>query len=106
MNEQTELTESLNLNFSLRIAGNISMEELKLVLAQRINYLINNNFQELIQLLYRIDINEQRLKFMLQESSTNAGSLIADLIIERQLEKIASRKKYKTNDGNSVEEKW
>ncbi len=106
MNDQTELTDSINLNFSLSIVGNISLEELKLVLAQRINYLINNNFQELIQLLYRLDINEQRLKYMLQESATNAGFMIAELIIERQLQKIESRKKYKTNDNNSGEEKW
>ncbi len=106
MNEQHELAESLSHDFSLGIGENISLEELKLVLAQRINDLINNNFQELVQLLYRVDINEQRLKYMLQESSTNAGSLIAELIIERQLEKIESRKKYKPKSTDNSEEKW
>jgi hypothetical protein len=106
MNEQKELTEVLDHDFSLSIKGNISFEELKLLLAERINYLINNNFQELIRLLYRIDIDEHRLKYMLEESEVNAGTLIADLIIERQLQKIASRKKYKTNDNESNEEKW
>jgi hypothetical protein len=106
MNEQKELTEVLDHEFSLSIVGNISVEELKLLLAERINYLINNNFQELIRLLYRIDIDEHRLKYMLEEPEVNAGTLIADLIIERQMQKIASRKKYKTNDNESNEEKW
>ena len=106
MNEQKELTEVLDQEFSLSIVGNISFEELKLLLAERINYLINNNFQELIRLLYRIDIDEHRLKYMLEESKVNAGTLISDLIIERQLQKIATRKKYKANNNESNEEKW
>ncbi|WP_315818669.1 hypothetical protein [Paraflavitalea speifideaquila] len=39
-------------------------------------------------MLYRLDVSEPRLKQLLaQETGTNAGELIAALIVERQLEK-------------------
>ncbi len=106
MSDYTALTEVLNQDFSLHIVRSISFEELKLKLAQRIHFLINNEFQELIQMLYRIDVDETRLKKMLAQTNEDAGMLIATLIIERQLQKIESGKKYRTSDDNSVEEKW
>ena len=106
MNDHSVLTESINLDFSLNIVSKISLYDLKKLLAQRIHFLINNEFRELVQLLYRIDINEARLKQLLAQSNEDAGMLIASLIIERQLEKIESRKKFNNIDDISEEEKW
>ncbi len=106
MNDHSALTESINLDFSLNIAGKISFGELKKLLAQRIHFLINNEFRKLVQLLYRIDIDEVRLKQLLAQSNEDAGMLIASLIIERQLQKIESRKKFNNIDDISEEEKW
>jgi hypothetical protein len=80
----------------------------KSLLAGKINELIQNDFHKLISLLYRLDISEEKLKHLLIEKpETNAGDLIADLIIERQIQKAKSREKYKQpGDNISDEEKW
>ena len=77
-------------------------------LAAYIHELINSDFEKLISILYRLDVNEKKLKTLLAEkAATDAGILIADAIIERQVQKINSRKKY-SGPGKDIpeEEKW
>jgi len=71
-------------------------EQIKEALTNVLIYLLLNNIERLWGILYRIDVNEQQVKdlFNLQNPKAIAPAL-ADLIIERQLQKIASRKKYK-----------
>ena len=75
-------------------------------LAEEINHLILNDFQKLVHLLYRIDVSESKLTSMLKEHhGEDAGKMIAALIIERQIQKVISRKQQKT-DESSDEERW
>ncbi len=75
-------------------------------LIEYINQLIITNFEKLVQLLYRIDVNEAKLKAMLADNTNeDAAKIIAALIIERQLQKIKSRAEY-NGDNNSSEERW
>lgn len=79
----------------------------KQLLAERINELLISDFQKLISILYRVDINEQRLKTLLKENpGTDAGLIIADLMIERQIQKIKSRQQYQRDENISDDEKW
>jgi hypothetical protein len=78
-------------------------------LAEKINALIQRDFDALVQLLYRIDVPEQKLRRMLDDNSgEDAGLLIARLIMERQWQKIESRRKYRQGDtpGADEEERW
>src|SRR4051812_15318553 len=77
-------------------------------LAAYINDVIDHDFEKLIQLLYRLDVHEQKLKKIIASSpASDAGLLIADMIIERQLQKIQSRKQFKQEGNNIPEnEKW
>ena len=77
-------------------------------LTEKINFLIVNDFNKLIYILYRADINEQKLNKLLAENKKeNAGKIIAALFIQRHLEKIKSRQENKTNASNdSDEERW
>lgn len=76
-------------------------------LSAYIHQLINKDFQKLVSILYRLDVNEKKLKQLLEEKNVDAGFIIADAIIERQKEKIASRKKFSGSGNNiSEEEKW
>jgi hypothetical protein len=76
-------------------------------LGEYINYLIQNNFQQLISILYKIDINEKTLRQLLQtDKDKNAGNVIAKLIIARQLKKIDTRKSFINKDDIPGEEKW
>lgn len=73
-----------------------------------INNLIQSDFQKLVSILYRIDVNEAKLKAMLnQYKDQDAAVIIADLIIERQLQKIKTRREYHQQGDNTDEtEKW
>src|SRR5258705_4170251 len=80
----------------------------KQLLADKINELINNDFQKLVSILYRMDVSEPKLKQLLNENhGTNAALIIADLMIERQAEKIRSRQQFSQPDETiSDNEKW
>ena len=70
-------------------------------LADYINQLILVNFERLVQLLYRIDVSEAKLKYLLKENpSEDAGRIIALLIIERQVQKIKFKKEMSENDSD------
>ncbi len=79
-------------------------------LNEYINYLINHDFPALVQLLYRIDISEKKIKGALQlQDAEDAGALIAKMIIERQLQKIKSKSKqsFSKADENIIsEDEW
>jgi hypothetical protein len=77
-------------------------------LALQINNLLNTDFQKLVSILYRMDVSEHKLKLLLKDNpDTDAGLLIADLMIERQVEKIKSRQQFRQRDNNIDEsEKW
>jgi hypothetical protein len=77
-------------------------------LAVKINELLIGNFQQLISILYRMDVSEAKLRLLLRENpGTDAGLIIADLVIERQAQKIRSRREFRQRDNDiSEEEKW
>lgn len=63
-----------------------------------INDCINHDFNKLVQLLYRIDVSEQKLKTILQSHpNEDAARLIAAVIIERLAATKAARASFATN---------
>jgi len=84
-----------------------SLHIFKEKLAAYINELISHDFEKLVHILYRLDVSEQKLKSTLASSSSDAGLLISQMIIERQLQKIKTREQYRQRNSNSNdEEKW
>ena len=68
-----------------------------------INDCINHDFNKLVQLLYRIDVSEQKLKTILQSHpNEDAARLIAAVIIERLAATKAARASFATN--NKIED--
>jgi hypothetical protein len=76
-------------------------------LSRLINDLINDDFEKLVQFLYRLDIDEKKLRNILEiNEGRDAGEMIADLVIERQIQKIKSRREFKRDENISEDEKW
>ena len=76
-----------------------SLEEFRIYLTERIKILLDEKFDTLVNILYRIDISEKKLSQLF--SGKNRDSIpasLADLIIERQLQKIRLRKMYKEGE--------
>lgn len=63
-------------------------------LARAIEFLIEKDFEKLMQILYRIDVSESKVKeaFGLEQ---DVAQQIALLIIEREEQKVITRAKYK-----------
>ena len=106
--DNVALIEEINKNMATVLPGNISLDELQTRLSAYVNQLIQTDFQHLITLLYRIDVSEPKLKNLLKHNpQEEAGKIIAAIIIERQLQKIESRKHFSNpNDNVTDEEKW
>jgi hypothetical protein len=94
--ETPALRYDLNSSYGLDLPETTTIEALESILADRINTMITADFNRLISLLYRIDVSETKLKQLLKENAgTDAGLLIARLILERQWQKIETRRKYR-----------
>jgi hypothetical protein len=79
-----------------------------LQLEEKINSLLVGDFDRLISILYRMDVSELKLKQLLKENQAeDAAKIIALLMVERQAEKIKSRRQFNQRDDNIDEnEKW
>jgi hypothetical protein len=80
----------------------------KKLLIEKINELILTDFEKLVSILYRIDVNETKIKaFLGQQSNKDAAEIIAALMLEREIEKRKSRQRYSKRDNDIDEyEKW
>jgi hypothetical protein len=81
-------------------------DDLLKLLTPHIDQLINHDFNRLITFLYRLDIDENRLRQLLAPSDTAAAEVIASLIIERQLKKIEARKLFRAGKDIPDDERW
>ena len=103
---QTNLEKLFDLNINIHQQN--SIEELINYLSIEINILINNNFEKLVSILYRMDVSEQKMKQLLKKNNTeNSGIVIARLVIEREQQRIKTKKDFLQNlNTNCTEEKW
>jgi hypothetical protein len=93
----------MNKSLDITLIGSMKKAEL----SNAVNYLIEQDFHALIQILYSLDINENKLKQTLHDNtSEDAGALIADMIIERQIEKASLKKQFKQQSDIPEEDKW
>ena len=67
-----------------------------------LNEFINHDFSKVVQLLYRIDVSEAKLKKVLQKNpNEDAAGLIADLIIERIAIAKKARASFSRDNNNA-----
>ncbi len=76
------------------------MRAFRALLISRIDELLHRDFEKLKWILYRIDVSEKKLNEALQNSEADAATVMADLIIKRQIEKAESRKKFGGNEND------
>lgn len=75
------------------------LEEFRKYLIEKMRDLLDNNYNLLINTLYRIDISEKKLaELFASKNKEFIPEKLADLIIERQIEKIYFRKRYSQGD--------
>ncbi len=71
------------------------MDSLQEHVKEVVHQLLDTNFEHLLQVLYRIDVSEEKVKRILNISDPERiSSELADLIIRRELAKVQTRLKY------------
>ncbi|MEN9570088.1 MAG: hypothetical protein RL172_1319 [Bacteroidota bacterium] len=107
MNNQ-QLVQQVNKELAMALPEAISLDELQQQLQAHVNFLMVHHFEQLVSLLYRVDVSEANIKRLLQQQpGKDAAEIIAQLIIDRQLEKIKTRQLYKRRDDDMNEaERW
>lgn len=69
------------------------LAELKKVLTIQIAFLLDRQFERLLQAMYRIDVNEQEFRAVLIGDAPVAEAL-AELVLQRELKKVETRRLY------------
>ncbi len=83
------------------------LSELRDELAAYITHLIQHDFSQLVALLYRVDVSEKKLKALLaNHTDTNTAIVITDLLIERQLQKLADKRQQEPDADIPEDERW
>ena len=99
---EKELIQILNKQIDAHFEEDIAMQLLQEELVAFIDNLIQNDFQRLVTILYKVDVDENKLKRILkEEAGKDAAEIIAKLIIEREMQKIESRKQFSNKPGNN-----
>lgn len=102
-----ETTWQLSADAALQTVPGITYEELQALLAEKLEFLISTDFQQFVLLLYKVDVSEFKIRQILESDlSPEVYKKIAALLIERQQEKIISRKTYSQPPPDDGEEKW
>lgn len=99
--EDKEHISHLLLKFSDELSVT-EKEQFRQQLIFYVNDLLLHDFNKLIQLLYRVDVNEQKLRMMLHANQqTDAAVLITDLLIQRQEEKLKTKRSFRSKDDST-----
>jgi len=81
----------------LPVKSNPSIQELHKYLTIAIGSMLDREFNKLLNLLYRVDIEESLVAEVLHaENPSEVASELARLVIDREMKKVESRKKYST----------
>ncbi len=103
-----DIISAINKDWALELRTSLTEDELISAFAVHLNEMIVNDFSQLISILYRIDVSEQKIRQTLKENpQADGGKVIAHLIVERQKQKIKTRELFRPRANDIDEsEKW
>lgn len=95
MDDFNSLSKIVNRDFEV---DEINTEELlRERLIEAFAYLLDNDITKLMNILYRTDVDEEKLKkLLISNAELPSATVIADAYISRQKEKVETRRKYST----------
>ena len=96
---QDDNSEKRNLDFKSIVESYETHEIPKQVLLEaileRVEYFLSTDAELLFSYLYRLDVDEQKIKYVLNhQTKSDIPTALSELILERQLERIAMKKRF------------
>jgi hypothetical protein len=86
-------------SFEIKRAEDISLNEIKKRLVSVIRDLLDRDLERLLSILYLIDVSQEKTDEIFSiDSKDDMAPLLADAVIQRQLEKLETRMKYRTDN--------
>jgi len=77
------------------VNDNLTEKQLREAMVEAFAYLVDNDFPKLIQILYKADVDQYKLKELLETTEgKSSAEVIADAYITRQKTKIETWAKY------------
>ncbi len=96
LSEPQEVFNIVSVNFELQKREIISLEDLHYILSERIRELLDKNIEKLVYVLYRIDVGQKKTDDIFNNPSKDEiSALLADAVIERQLQKVHTRNMFR-----------
>ncbi len=81
---------------ALVLNDKLTRNDLKLYLQRTIVWYIENDFHNLVNIFYRLDIHEQKFNALMQNQlGEELSSGLADLVLDREMQKAKSRLEYR-----------
>lgn len=93
---EKEIAKLLGKSFELEsLANEFVLSDLVTAIIPQINLWLNRDLEKLLQVCYRIDLGEEKLKHLLRESNPETmAEDIAWALVKRHIQKIEIRDKY------------
>jgi hypothetical protein len=99
----TEVSKFISNSFALDESQSLvpngdfkTLDEFKLYLTNRLSELLDTKYDSLINILYRIDVGEDKLSELFSDKNREyIPAALADIIIDRSLQKVIFRQMYK-----------
>jgi hypothetical protein len=73
----------------------IDRDTIKKKLEEVIFQMLSNEFEKLCNVMYRLDVSEAKFNTALLKAPEDAASEIADLVIDREIQKVRTRELYR-----------
>jgi len=95
MDDLNSLSKIISKDFELE--EGLSAELIRREMIHAFSWLLDNDISKMMQILYRADVDEKKLKSLLiSRSQLPSAEVIADEYISRQKQKVETWKKYST----------
>jgi hypothetical protein len=96
---ELEKNFELENSFEVERAEDISLNEIKKRLESVIRNLLDKDLERLLSILYLIDVSQDKTDEIFSiDSKDDIAPLLAEAVIQRQLEKLETRMKYRTDN--------
>ena len=98
--EFDEIKSLISKSYEVEIYDEVSKKRLIMDVAERVEFFMENNMELFFNHLYRMDVNEQKVHNILYLSDTEDSVYVAlaKLIVERQFQRLETKRKFKQDD--------
>ena len=95
MSDSKEISGRISGDLDIDLSPELTDEEMIKHIADRVEQLLKGDPDLLMSYLYRLDVEEKKISSALETSITPVHVTFANLIWERQKQRLEARKKYK-----------